>query len=71
MNLTYRKLIKKEKIDDSSCPLSFYKKYQCELPHMESIAKIVFVSLGTPISSECTFSDSGELIDQKKSTLTS
>ena len=39
------------------------------MPNLAEIAKIVFCPTGTSCESECTFSDSGDLISEKRTRL--
>ena len=54
---------------EDSCPLQFYKSNKLILPELSRISKLVFCSTATSVKSECTFSDSGLLISQKRTRL--
>jgi hypothetical protein len=49
--------------------LNFLNRHKFELPNLSKIAKIVFCAVATSVMSECTFSDSGDLICEDRTRL--
>jgi hypothetical protein len=69
--ILFREILRREipNINNSTCPLAFFKEYQKQLPNLAEIAKIVFCSTATSCESEFLFSDAGELISEKRTCL--
>jgi hypothetical protein len=57
------------KVNEHSNPLEFYKNNQLSFKRLSKLSKWLFSITASPVASEETFSNAGDIIDERRSRL--